>query len=317
MPKDQGTTDRPGHVRVTAWGLLVIGSLSGIGWFSNSEENGGLALLALSFALVVAGLGLMWGRRWAWVLSVVLGLLLVIVGTWAAVFALADTDDGFSLIGSALLAIVPGALLLLSMLSAPTRRWLDVERGGDKGLGTNGVHRGHVRARLVIGLLILNVLVFIAWFASTGFQIGLLWRINQGGRFDLGTVEASDARQSALAVTNLAVYVIAGVAWLVWQHGAHSSLRVGGLRFSPGLAVGGWFIPIVNWFFPYQSVRELWQASSGRPDWTHQQWSILGWWWAFFLASDFSGLLGLLSRGQEVSEALARSYRWPSASPPR
>jgi hypothetical protein len=175
-------------------------------------------------------------------------------------------------------------------------------------LSTNRVHRGRGGVRLLIALLLLNAIVSIASLVSTAFQLGLLASISLGDAVDLGGLDSADARQRNIGITSLVIFVITGVAWLMWQHRAHSKLRVAGLEFSPGLAVGIWFIPIVNWFFPYQSVRELWQASSGRPDWAQDRWSLLGWWWGSFLASGLAGLMALGLRGQAVSDALVRSY---------
>ena len=52
---------------------------------------------------------------------------------------------------------------------------------------------------------------------------------------------------------------IAGfVLFLVWQHRAATMARALGYpaRRSPALGVGGWFIPICNFWFPYQAIRD-------------------------------------------------------------
>jgi Domain of unknown function (DUF4328) len=57
-----------------------------------------------------------------------------------------------------------------------------------------------------------------------------------------------------LALINVAAFVL----FLVWQHRAASTARSLGYpaRRSPALGVGGWFIPVCNFWFPYQALRD-------------------------------------------------------------
>ncbi|HXA32678.1 MAG TPA: DUF4328 domain-containing protein [Acidimicrobiales bacterium] len=57
-----------------------------------------------------------------------------------------------------------------------------------------------------------------------------------------------------LALINVAAFVL----FLVWQHRAASTARSLGYpaRRSPALGVGGWFIPVCNFWFPYQAIRD-------------------------------------------------------------
>ena len=74
--------------------------------------------------------------------------------------------------------------------------------------------------------------------------------------------------------------------FLVWQHRAHRNLRaasVEGLAFTPGWAVGWWFVPVANLVKPFQSVREPWKASSADPAWPEiRTWPVIGWWWGLW-----------------------------------
>jgi hypothetical protein len=61
-------------------------------------------------------------------------------------------------------------------------------------------------------------------------------------------------------------FTLTGIVWLLWLHSSYSLLRHAGTkvtRFSPGWAVGCWFLPLVNLVRPYQVVRELLQRSRG------------------------------------------------------
>src|SRR5262249_9733732 len=90
-----------------------------------------------------------------------------------------------------------------------------------------------------------------------------------------------------------ALFLTAGVAWLVWFYQAHKNLPglgAQGLRSSPGWAVGSFFVPILALFWPYQVAQEIYKASS--PDawledgfaWRDEPRSyLIGFWWLFWL----------------------------------
>jgi hypothetical protein len=92
------------------------------------------------------------------------------------------------------------------------------------------------------------------------------------------------------------------IVFLIWIHGAYKNLtffRVTGLEYSPGWAVGYFFIPIVNFFRPYQVAQEIWRASDpespldDRRAWRHSQGSgvITAWWFTWILG----GIVGYIS----------------------
>lgn len=61
-------------------------------------------------------------------------------------------------------------------------------------------------------------------------------------------------------------FILSVVFVAMWIHRAHANLRAAnldGLEFTPGWAVGWYFIPIANLFKPFQAMRELWNASTG------------------------------------------------------
>ena len=65
---------------------------------------------------------------------------------------------------------------------------------------------------------------------------------------------------------------------LVWQYRAATAAQAIGHRAvrSPGMGVGGWFIPIVNIWFPYQAIRDCLPAGDpGRG-------RVLRWWLGYF-----------------------------------
>ena len=99
----------------------------------------------------------------------------------------------------------------------------------------------------------------------------------------------------ATAGVQFLVHIVALVLLLVWLHRSWrnaETLGVLDLPFSAGWAVGGWFVPLLNFVRPYQSMRDVERASrqlasGARPE----GWSSLradrkvNLWWIFFLVS--------------------------------
>lgn len=88
------------------------------------------------------------------------------------------------------------------------------------------------------------------------------------------------------------------VFFLMWLYRAHSNLthlHPTNLQFTPGWAVGWWFIPFANLVKPFQVVREVWWESDPEVDEEptflsaslHAAPTYMGVWWAFWLISNF------------------------------
>jgi hypothetical protein len=84
-----------------------------------------------------------------------------------------------------------------------------------------------------------------------------------------------------------ALALVTIIVVLVWIHGAFLALR-GRTSFSPGMAVGGWFIPIANLFLPALILRDAWRASVGNGGGIAFLWMIA--WWISTAISALEGL---------------------------
>jgi hypothetical protein len=98
-----------------------------------------------------------------------------------------------------------------------------------------------------------------------------------------------------LSVPTILITLAALVALLMWTHRAYRNLPAldaQQLRYSPGWAVGYFFIPILHLFRPYQVMREIWRESdparlptSGEsPGIRAASSALVGWWWAMWIA---------------------------------
>ncbi len=79
----------------------------------------------------------------------------------------------------------------------------------------------------------------------------------------------------------------------MWIHRGHRNLHeygLDGLEFTPGWAVGWYFIPFANLIKPYQAMRELWNASTGAGEtFSSEAPGFLKAWWGTWLAGNIIG----------------------------
>lgn len=105
---------------------------------------------------------------------------------------------------------------------------------------------------------------------------------------------ALEERAHAINIASIAALVVTAVAFLVWFARAHGNLVRRGLpklQFSPGWAVGGFFVPLLNLVRPYEVMVEVWKGSltiglgEDRDRWRSARTTpwILGWWLLYVL----------------------------------
>jgi hypothetical protein len=88
------------------------------------------------------------------------------------------------------------------------------------------------------------------------------------------------------------VYICTAIPFAKWIYRANLNCRGFGanLTYSPGGAIGCYFIPFANLVFPYEAMQEIWKASCNPADWKSERGSyLIGCWWAFWLLHSFLG----------------------------
>ena len=123
------------------------------------------------------------------------------------------------------------------------------------------------------------------------------------------TTDAEIASANALLLASDTVDLVAGLAlvagyltgvvfFLRWFHRGHRILRLllPSVRYSPGWAVGSWFVPFVNLVVPKKASNDLWRA--GRRE---RLPALINWWWAVWLL------------GSLVDIAVVSGWGWLSA----
>ena len=128
----------------------------------------------------------------------------------------------------------------------------------------------------------------IAIFSDVA-QINLLKSVN----IAMAKAEVNDTRQQVIGIICLIAFVVTGVTFLKWIYRANLNVRGFGareLKFTPGWSIGYYFIPILNFFKPYQAMKEIWKTSKNPANWENEQGSpLLVWWWTLWLFSILFG----------------------------
>jgi hypothetical protein len=95
------------------------------------------------------------------------------------------------------------------------------------------------------------------------------------------TIYLESTPSSDFAAVGGAAMILTAIVFLVFFHRAYSNLALlapAERRYTPGWAVGSWFIPILWLFRPKQIANDIWRGSDGSsvP-------SVFNWWWALWL----------------------------------
>lgn len=159
--------------------------------------------------------------------------------------------------------------------------------------------------RSITGLGVATQILLAVQFAAT---IGLLFPVlHQRNLIDkirsdpasvtLSQAQDADHAVSAVALVVLLLYIATGVVWIIWFHRARTNVESWGARFqrrSAGWAIGAWFCPIVNLWFPYQIARDVLDDTEGKPnDYAIRSGArpLLLIWWLSFVALDLMYLV--------------------------
>jgi hypothetical protein len=102
-----------------------------------------------------------------------------------------------------------------------------------------------------------------------------------------------------LGIGEILVHVLTVIALCMWFYRAYKNLKlwkITGLKYSPGWAVGYFFIPFLNLFRPYQIAQEIWKASDTQVSLqAGSQWqgnkgsNVIGAWWASWIIANIIG----------------------------
>jgi hypothetical protein len=165
-------------------------------------------------------------------------------------------------------------------------------------------------------LLGLSLLLDVIASVSGMMEFSLLRGLQNGtfvGDFDAAATR-NDNRQQAIALAQLALFVVTGIVFLTWIYRANRNARAlgaEGMRFTPGWSVGWYFVPVMSLWKPFQAMREIWQASAQPGNWQGVQTPpLVGWWWAVYLINQILVQIAyrLSDKIDNVDDAIMASF---------
>ena len=135
---------------------------------------------------------------------------------------------------------------------------------------------------------------------TTVFNFFLLTlEATKGGLEASKGVELHEALIGFVTLFYVSAFFLSAVTFLSWLHRAVKNLSALGarkLRFTPGWAVGWFFVPFMDLIRPYEAVTELWHASdpaipSYEPA-SRPTPAPVRWWWGLFVLWIVTSRLG-------------------------
>ena len=166
---------------------------------------------------------------------------------------------------------------------------------------TNEVYR----SPKTLAILAIIGIGLVAFCTTLSLLVGVGQVVSPDILIDVDGTESSSfwyLLQGLIALVQMPIYVFAVVMFLMWLFRVYKNLpalRSDNTEFTPGWAVGWWFIPFANLVKPFQAVRNVWAESdpdtelevgflssvqSGAP-------TYMALWWAFWLLSTFASNL--------------------------
>jgi hypothetical protein len=191
--------------------------------------------------------------------------------------AVRDVPSGAATVALATATAAPGP--------APAGGWTtgtaELDRpSATEGASTDAFRPVEGRGKATIALLAGWILAAALGAVFLVLEIGLLVGIRSGNPPSAAQVDASDVRLWTISVIGFVLAVAVAVTWLLWQHRAQANLTAlggGAPAFTPGRAVGAWFLPVANLVLPSRAVRELVGRSAG-PARSEAVRSVTPWW---------------------------------------
>ena len=144
---------------------------------------------------------------------------------------------------------------------------------------------------VVVGISIISL-------ASEAAEYFLLQKMASGTKVPHSQVEANDWRQQVVSSTQLVLMLLSFIAMVLWAYRAYENLhrlhKMPRPQYSEGAAGWGWFVPVLNLWYPYQVMKDIWYLTQryAQPDDAprfERDRNLIGGWWGLRLFTFFAG----------------------------
>ena len=116
-------------------------------------------------------------------------------------------------------------------------------------------------------------------------------------------IAAADDAAVTAAHIELAALIVGGLVFIIWLYRARRNAQVFNPdihRRGPGWAIGGWFVPVMNFWVPYQVMTDTLLACEEPTGW-RRGYALIRAWWACWLVSMFGQRLLALQHPDTVA----------------
>ncbi|MEU4235079.1 DUF4328 domain-containing protein [Nonomuraea sp. NPDC026600] len=172
-------------------------------------------------------------------------------------------------------------------------------------------------ANLALGALAFDCLTGLAVAVIDLREVAIINRvISDPDSVSDAEIESSDTIYAASGYVETAVFVLAGVAFLMWMFRARANadlLAPGEQRHRKPWLIFGWIVPIISLWYPKQIIDDIWGASR-RIDQSPRSGVIIAWWAAWLLSSWVARVVGNLLIKADDLEGMAAAAKFDVVS---
>jgi Domain of unknown function (DUF4328) len=124
---------------------------------------------------------------------------------------------------------------------------------------------GQVSGPIAMFMLVICAVLYGGALIPKFAAVEMWQRIREGAQ-----VAPADRQEMAIWVAAayllpVIAFMITAIPFWVWQYASHNNLTAlgdEGLTYSPAWAVGSWFVPFADLWWPFEAMQELWKGSS-------------------------------------------------------
>ncbi|RLU90427.1 hypothetical protein CTZ27_21085 [Streptomyces griseocarneus] len=170
--------------------------------------------------------------------------------------------------------------------------------------------RNGLRVALTVMLALTTASLLFVLVARIEQASALQTILDEGiGRANADDADSAGAFALLASVLHYVLLIATGVLWVVWFRRARVNAELfapGTHRFSTGWAVGAWFTPVVNLWFPKQIADDIHRASSpvGQP----ASKGLLNAWWTLWIGSAVVTTVAAVKSGSATGRIVSSHY---------